>query len=230
MLDIDSLKSKAKNLAKQKATSFFDDQFPNMGVIPGVNRINNELEQQPFNWAGMLSKDALSRYKNLHKLGIQHKNFYGIRFYPYKDNLTKNVPLIEQESLTWLATDTNVPLIQLDTESKRVGHFTTNHVTGSQSPESTITFIETANNDITNSIKMLRNLVCRRDGTQALPAEYCFWLDVWTFNRKEGRDSAKSGTRSLVFISQANLETAAAESDALLIPITFTQARPFMGF
>lgn len=230
MLDIGGLANKAKNLAKQKATGFLSEQFPSMGVVMDMMGPPEKPEGSPYSWSGLLQQDALLHYKDLKKLGIQHKNLYAVRFHPYKNNATKEIALIAQENLTWLATDMSVPLVQLDSDTKKMGHHTVSHITGSQSPEITLTFIESENNDIMNSIRQLRNLTCRRDGTQALPSEYVFWLDVWMFGRKQGREYIKSASRCLVYISQATLDMAAAESDALLVPVTFTQSRQFMQF
>lgn len=230
MLDIKGLTSKAKNMAKQKATGFLGEQFPSMGVALDELEPKVKPEGSPYGWAGLLQQEALLKYRDLNKLGIQHKNLYAIRFHPYKDNATKNIALISQENLTWLATDLSIPLLQLDSDTKKVGHHSISHVTGSQSPELTLTFIESSNNDVMNSIRQLRNMMCRRDGTQALPSEYVFWIDICPFGRKQGREYMKSASRCLVYVSQATLDMAAAESDALLIPVTLTQARQFMPF
>lgn len=228
MLDISNLKEKAKTKAKQKVNSFLADQFPNMGATPGAGIAERRVEGQPYGWAGMTQQQALGKYNDLKALGIQHKSFYVVRFMPSNNTFAKNVPLLEMDNATWLATEVSAPIIQLDTESKKVGHYTINHVTGSQSPEITITFIETAENDVLNSLKAMRRFICKADGTQALPGEYCFFLDIWLYSRKEGWTKPKGGERFKVFISQANLELSSAESDALLIPITFTQSRRFM--
>jgi len=230
MLDIGGLASKAKNMAKQKATSFLADQFPGLGMVSDIPSLKPKPVNHPYGWLGMGQEEGLLKYKELKSLGIQHKNLYYVRLLPYKDNMTKTLPLLDEPNMVWLATELSAPIIQLDTESKKVGHHTMNHVTGSQSPEVTLTFIESDENHIMRSLKQMRRFICKNDGTQALPSEYCFWLDFWLYGRKEGLAEPKSAERFLVFISQANLDLAASESDALLIPITFTQSRRFMHF
>jgi hypothetical protein len=229
MLDIAGLTNKAKNLAKDKATNFFADQFPGLCLAEDIAP-KPKLDNHPYGWMGMSQQEGLSKYQELRKSGIQHKNLYFVRLIPYKDNMTKTLPLLDNPNMVWLATEISAPIIQLDTESKKAGHHTMNHVTGSQSPEVTVTFIENDENDLMNSLKKMRRFICKNDGTQALPSEYCFWLDFWLYGRKEGLAAPKSAERFLVFISQANLELAASESDALLIPVTFTQSRRFMPF
>lgn len=230
MLDIGGLTSKAKNLAKQKATGFLSDHFPGLGMAGEILAPKPKLDNHPYGWLGMGQQDGLLKYKELRSLGIQHKNLYYVRLLPYKDNMTKTLPLLEEPNMVWLATELSTSVIQLDTESKRAGHHTLNYVSGSQAPEITLSFIETDENHVMRSLKEMRRFICNLDGTQTLPSEYCFWLDFWLYGRKEGYMERKSAERALVFISQANLELSASESDALVIPITFTQSRRFIPF
>lgn len=230
MLDINGLKNKAVSLAKQKMNGFMTDEFPSMGI--GVGSLESGLPpEEGYHWAGMTQQRIYNLYGDLKSVGVQLKNLYIVRFMPIdKDNFANSVPLLQMDQASWLATDVSAPIIQLDTDSKKAGHFTINHVTGSQSPEITLTFIETANGDVRNSLKALRKFMCKQDGTMALPSEYCFNLDVWTYGRKDGWKKPTHSERFIVFISQANLELAAADSEALLVPITFTQHRRFMKF
>lgn len=235
MLDIDNLKQKARN----KATSLVDSHFPNMGTtgnIAGTAQAvqgavpTGEAIIEGYHWAGLSKAEIMGHYKNLHALGIQHKEYYLLRFRPYKNNVLRSLPLIENDLSGWLATEISLPILQLDTDTKRVGSYSMNHVTGRQAPELTITMIETADNMVLESIRQIQNVICKKDGTFGLPSQYSFWLEAWLYGRKNGLAHPKSMARYLCYPSQLNLDTSASDSGALTLPITFTQSRPFMQF
>ncbi|ENV88226.1 hypothetical protein ACE5JW_11765 [Acinetobacter radioresistens] len=227
MLDINQLKQKAAGKAKTAAKGFISDRLPNMGGLDlGTTATGNGPVN--LNWGGMPRDRFVGLYRDLYKLGIQHKSFYLVQFSAYRNNATRNLELVTNNLMPWLATELSVPLLQFDTDSKRMGHYNANHITGSQSPEITLTMIETKNNYVAHSLMQYAQLVCHVDGSYGLPAEYVMWMDLWLYNRDKGLAAPSFKSRYLVKATQASLELAASEGSALTIPITFSQARPFM--
>lgn len=229
MLDIDGLKNKARN----KATRLVGSQFPSMGVSADAQDLQDaaplgETVIEGYHWAGLSKAEIMSHYRNLHALGVQQKEYYLIRFRPYNNNALKGLPLFENYLSGWLATEISLPILQLDTDTKKVGSYSMNHVTGRQAPELTITMIETKDNMVLESIRQIQSVICKKDGTFGLPSQYSLWIDAWLYGRDKGVATPKSMARYLCYPSQLNLDTSASDSGALTLPITFTQSRPFM--
>lgn len=237
MLDIDGLKNKVLG----QASSFVDHQFPGLGAkakvlgqaAATVGQVSSALSDgfmtaEGYHWAGLSQREINAHYRNLHALGIQHKEYYILRFKPYLNNKIKNMPLIENELSGWLATEVSWPMLQVDTESKKIGSHSLNYVTGRQAPDLTISMIETEDNLVIKSMLAMRNAMCKVDGTFGLPSEHSFWIEMYLYGRKGGLAYPKSLARSLCYITQANLEMSSTDGGALVLPLTFTQARPFM--
>lgn len=230
MLDIDGLKKKTRN----KVTHLVDSHFPNMGTksrslsTDQSKEVTQSTIIEGYHWAGLTKSEIVGHYRNLHALGVQHKEYYIIRFKAYKDNDLKSIPLIENELSGWLATEISLPILHLDTDSKRIGNYSLNYVTGRQAPELTITMIETKDNLVLESIRQIQNVICPKDGTFGLPSQYSLWIEAYLYGRDQGIAYPKSVSRYLCYPSQLNLDTSANDSGALTLPITFTQSRPFM--
>lgn len=252
MLDIESLAAKAFQTAKLKTTKVLGDIFPNLGVsnFPEVSTSIESIASKSmqaaanfgvpmlngmdginygYDWAGLAKEQISAHYKDLAALGVQRKQHYVVKFTPYKNNLTRYLPIMDSELIGWLATDVSVPLLQLETESKKVGNHTINYVTGRSASEFTIGMIETKNLHVIRSLDGLENIVCRRDGTQYPPAAYAMWVDIILYDRDHGVNDPKVSKRILCYPSQANLDLNAAEDGALVIPITLTPCRGFMS-
>lgn len=241
MLDLDGLKNKAIG----KAASFIDHQFPGLGVkakvlgnaAAAVGQVANVLTgndpgfttPEGYHWAGLSKAEIRAHYQNLHALGVQQKEYYLIRFKPYKNNLLKDIPLIENELSGWLATDVSWPLLQVDSESKKVGNYSLNYASGRQAPEVTITMVETKDNLVLRSLLLMRNAMFPVDGTFNLPSEYCVWIEMYLYGRDQGLAYPKSMTRVLAYVSQSTLDMSATDGGALTLPLTFTPSRPFMN-
>ncbi len=228
MLDINGLKEKARN----KVTRLKDSHLPNMGVktfpLEDEKEITRKTIVDGYHWAGLTKAEIMGHYRNLHALGVQQKQYYIVRFKAYRDNALKGIPLIENELSGWLATEVTIPILQVETETKRVGNYSLNHVTGRQAPELTITMIETKDNLVLESIRQIQNIMCRKDGTFGLPSQYSLWIEAALYGRDQGNAYPKSISRYLCYPSQLNLDVSASDSGALTLPISFTQARPFM--
>jgi hypothetical protein len=230
MLDIDGLKEKVRN----KVTHLKDSHLPNMGaktypLEPEKGEITRKTIVEGYHWAGLTKAEIVGHYRNLHALGVQQKQYYIVKFKAYKNNALSSIPLIENELSGWLATEVTLPILQVENDTKRVGNYSFNHVTGRQAPEITITMIETKDNLVLESIRQIQNVMCNKDGTFGLPSQYSLWIEVYLYGRDQGIAYPKSVSRYLCYPSQLNIDTGAADSGALTLPITFTQSRPFMN-
>lgn len=179
-------------------------------------------------WAGKTSNEVLAHYKNLKSLGIQDKSFYLLNFSPYERNQTASIELINSKSLPYLATEVSFPILQADIESKKIGHFNSNYIAGQQTSEITLTMIETQKNSILRSITALKALTFNNDGTYNLASEYAFWVEIWLYSRARGAQYPTFKEKYLCAVTQATLDMESSSRDALTIPITLTQLRPFM--
>lgn len=229
MLDINGLKEKVRN----KVTHLKDSHLPNIGaktypLEPEKGEITRQTIVEGYHWAGLTKAEILGHYCNLHALGVQQKQYYIVKFKAYKNNALSSIPLIENELSGWLATEVSLPILQVESDTKRVGNYSFNHVTGRQAPEITITMIETKDNLVLESIRQIQNVMCNKDGTFGLPSQYSLWIEAYLYGRDQGIAYPKSVSRYLCYPSQLNIDTGAADSGALTLPITFTQSRPFM--
>lgn len=209
-----------------------DDYFPNMGT-KNLLMDNAPLESfyaDGYHWAGLKKSEILSHYKNLKALGVQQKEYYIVRFKAYKNNSLKDMPLIANPLSGWLATSVSWPILQVDSDTKRVGNYSYSHVTGRQMPDLTINMIETTDNLVLESIVLMRNAMFNKDGTFKAPSEYAVWAEMCLFNRTNGMANFQSRASALVYPSAAAIDVDASDKGALILPITFSRTRPFMPF
>ena len=214
-------------------SSQLDDHFPNMGtkILSGANQPADEASDfyhDGYHWAGLSKAEMVSHYSGLKALGVQQKEYYIVKFRPYKNNATKDVEFMANSLSGWLATSVSWPVLQVDTETKKAGNYSYSHITGRQFPEITMNFIETQKHLVLQSLAQLRNLTFNKDGTFKPPAEYAFWAEMTLYNRVDG--VAQSGTKvtALCCLSAATLDMDASDHGALIVPLTFTRLRPFM--
>lgn len=241
MLDLEGLTNKALG----KAASYIDAKFPSLGIAGKVlgdtvskagNVVNSLMPDntgfttaEGYHWAGLSKAEINAHYRNLHALGVQQKEYYIIRFKPYRNSVLRNIPIIENELSGWLATEVDWPLLNVESDSKKIGNYNLNYATGRQAPEINITMIETKDCLVMQSILQMRNTIFPQDGTFGLPSEYSLWVEMYLYGREQGIAYPKSATRALCYISQASLNTSASEGGALTIPLSFTPSRPFMN-
>jgi hypothetical protein len=225
------------------ALASIGDELPNMGkkissiastaksitsTAKALSSGDAGFEYGGYHWAGMQKSELVSHYKSLKALGIQHKEYYVVRFRPYRENKTKDIDLLSNVLSGWLATSVNLQLLQAETDSKKAGAFMLNFLTGKQATPITINMIETEGNLVTNSITKLASLMFKPDGTYGLPADYSFWVEVMLYSRANGRANYESGFKSLVYPTDVALDLDSADHSALTIPITLTPSRTFM--
>lgn len=183
-------------------------------------------------WAGFDAAAARSVYGDLRALGTQSKAHYIVEFTPLSTATNLNdLPLIQlgKKLGGLLVVEADYPIIALDTDAKKIGAFNINHITGFQAPEITLTFLETGENTITQSLLMWGRQIVNDDGTFNLPGSYGMYVDITMFDREygiSGRVDA-STSRFLVAPTMATNNLAANDPSPALLPVTFTQLRQF---
>lgn len=198
--------------------------------------------------------DAQKRVMAAHLLGYQLKCRYSVflRLYDEKSPMAdalmesdslmaRNLVLSGQLPVNWClrATDVRWPLAAMETESVKAGSMQINRITGSQSPEIEVTFLETRDSDFVKTLKAISNYMIgvkswHGSGLMPPPAEYALWLTIGLGQLPIG-DAAMKGdgiTESwsfLVALQSINLDASARETNTLMeIPVTFAQLDPYV--
>lgn len=189
-------------------------------------------------WAG-LSADKLSMvYRDLHPLGTLSSAHYMVELIPYNDKgPLSDVPLLHHlpnqqdhafwTMVPWLATQTSLPILNANTDSIQAGHFQQNYVTGNESGELSISFLDTREAHILRSARMIKDIMFRKDGTQSLPADYMMWLTISLFDRADRRRLPFKQTY-LVALQTANAELSADSQDPMILPLSFIKMYPML--
>lgn len=198
--------------------------------------------------------DAQKRVLATHLLGYQLKCKYSVFLRLYDERSPMVDALMESDSLmarnlvfsgqlpvNWglRATDVRWPLAAMETESVKAGSMQINRITGSQSPEIEVTFLETRDSDFVKTLKAISNYMIgvkswHGSGLMPPPAEYALWLTIGLGQLPIG-DTAMSGDgikeswSFLVALQSINLDASARETNTLMeIPVTFVQLDPYV--
>nr|WP_314367415.1 hypothetical protein [uncultured Acinetobacter sp.] len=195
-----------------------------MGRLDTISTRAN-LERQY--WAGHTAADASQVFSSLYDLGDIVKAHYIVKFSPYNDNDTKNLPLFDDELSSYLVTETNLPVLMATYNEVQIGGYYYRSLQTMSEPDLQMTLLETKDARILNSMRLWRELAVNDDGTFNLPAHYAMEVSIGVFGRGNGReDTAFERT----FIIGPNLaaidDLASSEFSSLEIPITMTPLRP----
>lgn len=160
-------------------------------------------------WSGMSPADAKRHYLELYDLGTLSTVHFGIDLQPLeRDSLIAraDLPIFRQTiKLPWLAQSIDLSVLDLQTDSVMLGHYTQNYITGNSSGELAIPFIETRQADILNSALLIKNIMLNKDGTQALPADYLMRLNIHIFDRNS-RSTKHFETEHIVALQTSGLQ------------------------
>lgn len=187
-------------------------------------------------WGGMYSHEALQQILALHDVGVGHlrKSHYIVKFRPFWDNgqvaaLTKanQLPLLDQSYMGWLVTSTDLSLIDAQTDSVQAGHYQHNHVTGNASNEITMTMLENKNGDVLKSADVIKNIMFAKDGTQAVPADYMFYVSIGLFDWSN-RKKVVFEKEQLVCLQSEKVDLAAGNKEVLDVQMVFTKMYPML--
>lgn len=181
-------------------------------------------------WFGHTATEYGQIQKDLYGLGQILSSSYFVTFEPYEENALKYNELFKGKLLGYLATETNIPLIQANFEAVQVGGRQINQLTGMTEPEIQLTMLETGIGTISNSMLNWGRLMVNKDGTFNPPASYAGRITVGLFHSKFGLDVKPVSRSFIVAPSNAMIEALSGMnvSEALQIPITLTVLRDFM--
>ena len=189
-------------------------------------------------FAGMAAKDAQNYLTNLVKFGQLHRCHYLISMQPY---LAKNAFLdtemqellgssLDDDKAIWhLVTQTNLPIMQTDTDSVKAGSFSVNRITGQQPSEIQMTFLDTGDGLILNAMNAAKNAKFLPSGLQRVPAQTAIRVRVKLFNRA-WREAIAYSSDFLVEVQAVEpLSLAGNDGSPVEVQVTFMQLDPFMN-
>lgn len=196
--------------------------------------------------------DARARFLKAHQLGYQLKCKYTINLSLYDRGGALRNALANAGSMlavdgsdgemppemTLRATDVRWPLASMDSDTVKAGSMTTNRITGSQSPEIEVTFLEGSEADFARTFQVISDftLGVGKNGATGLmrsPAEYALWLTIslgqLPMSSKNRADRIVQSWSYLVALQNINLDMAARDTNTLMeIPATFVRLDPYM--
>lgn len=198
-------------------------------VTAKMETISTQASQNK-RWFGHTAEEFKQLQQDLYGLGsILAANYY-VKFESYKNDNLSGLPILADDLTGYLATETNLPLMQANFEQVQVVTMQVNHLTGISEPELQLTFLETADGRISNSMLDWRDLMINPDGTINPPASYAGRITIGLFSKDFGLDMRPVERQFLIAPSLASIDSLAgmAVSEGLMIPVSLTVLRNFM--
>lgn len=193
----------------------------------------------PKLFGGMDAYDAKQQLQQLIDYGQMHKCHYVVAMTPYlADGVFKNTAMsellgntLDDDKAIWcLVTQTNLPIMQTDTDSVKAGAFQVNRITGLQSTEIQMTFLESGEGLITKALQTARDAKFVGNGLQRPPAQTAIRLRIGMFTRSGGRTDIQIKEEYLVEVQGVDpLSLAGNDGSPAEVVVTFGQLDPFMG-
>lgn len=207
-----------------------------VGVSVGIKFANDRL------WGGLTAAEAEKHLNQLINQGYLHKCHYVVSMVLYaEDSPIRDVwpsflhaRSFDDDRLYWhLVTQTNLPIMQTDTDSVKAGSFSVNRITGQQSSEIQMTFLVDATGKLLKAFRDAKNVKFLPNGLQRPPAQTAIRLRIALFGAKKGRFTPGE----LYFTEEYLVEVQAVEPLSLAgndgspveVQVTFMQLDPFMG-
>ena len=218
-----SMTDKVNNLAKNASRDAKGRVSAVMDTITVTAKSNKR-------WFGHSANEFKQLHADLYSLGqILASNFF-IEFEVYQGNEASVLPIFDDNLTGYLATETNIPLLQAEFESVKIGPFQANHLVGVSEPELQVNFQETADGRISNSMLLMRNLMVNPDGTINPPASYAIRIKVGLFSKDFGLDDRPIQRSLIVAPTLASIDALSGGgfSEITQVPISFTVLRNFM--
>jgi len=198
-------------------------------VTAKMETISTQASQNK-RWFGHTAEEFKQLQQDLYGLGsILAANYY-VKFESYKNDNLSGLPILADDLTGYLATETNLPLMQANFEQVQVVTMQMNHLTGISEPELQLTLLETADGRISNSMLDWRDLMINPDGTINPPASYAGRITIGLFSKDFGLDMRPVERQFLIAPSLASIDSLAgmAVSEGLMIPVSLTVLRNFM--
>jgi hypothetical protein len=201
-----------------------------------ANPVNAEMQtiritgNKNKRWFGHTAEEFKQLQQDLYGLGsILAANYY-VKFESYKKHNLSGLPILADNLTGYLATETNLPLMQANFDQVQFVTMQVNHLTGISEPELQLTLLETADGRISNSLLDWRDLMVNEDGTVNPPASYAGRITIGLFSKDFGLDMRPFERQFLIAPSLASIDSLSgmSVSEGLHIPVTFTVLRNFM--
>lgn len=188
-------------------------------------------------WFGGDAKDAYARYRNLYDLGAILQCQYAVHVYDIfniQDRADVVIPWFAGSfPMSWLATEVDLSLGSLETESYHAGAYQAAYVTGQTSSSIDVTFIETRNMDISKSYQACKNLATPKDGTVNEPKKYAFRLTLNVFGNNPRNYQGNEvlpifEIDHIVCVKEANISlSSSGRSEIIKINVVFEKLVPY---
>lgn len=241
--NIKSMVGEAQNLvadAKAKAEGFISDaknlKKQANSLVSGISNGNvldvlTSTALQNKRWFGHTSAEYKQIQADIYALGqILTANFFVI-FESYKNDNLESIPLVaESKTYCYLATESNIPLLNANFDVIQAGAVQINHFTGINLQELQLNMLETGDGMIANSLLAWLSKMINDDGSINPPASYAGRVTVGVFSKDFGLD-VKPIQRSFIVAPSASMIdslNSMGVSEVLQIPITLTVLREFM--
>lgn len=241
--NVKNLVSEAQNFvaeAKIQAEGFRNDvksmKKQVNSLVSGISNGNamevlTSTAMQNKRWFGHSSAEYKQIQADIYDLGqILTANFY-VFFESYKNNNLASVPMVNNsKTYCYLATETNIPLINANFDTIQAGAVQINHFTGIVLQELQINMLETGEGIISNSLLTWLSLMINEDGSVNPPASYAGRVTVGVFSKDFGLDVKPIQRSFLVAPSASMIDSlnSMGVSEVLQIPMTLTVLRGFM--
>lgn len=202
----------------------------------GVSYIEGAVVKRLY--AGMGAKDAQDYLGKLIKLGQLHRCHYLVSMQPYLPQHAfvdtemqelLGASLDDDKAIWHLVTQTNLPIMQTDTESLKAGSYSVNRITGQQPSDIQMTFLDTGDGLILNAMNAAKNAKFLVNGLQRVPAQTAIRLRIKLFNRI-WREAISYSSDFLVEVQAVEpLSLAGNDGSPVEVQVTFMQLDPFMN-
>lgn len=223
------------NLAGQGARHFKNNMMVDSHLSGLVNQVSAQAQkmgEQP--WFGGNAKQAYERYRNLYDLGAILQCEYAVHVHDiFNIQAGVRIPWFAGSfPMSWLATEVDLSLGSLDTESYHAGAYQAAYVTGQSSGTIDVTFIETRNMDISKSYQMCRKLACPKGGVVNEPKKYAFELILTVFGKNARNYQAHLTNpifevRHIVCVKEAGISlSSSGRSEIIKVNVVFEKLVP----
>lgn len=221
----------------QASNDYFADETANTNKTTEVTdygiitRATPKLTGVPTHF-GLTAAEAMRVYRTLYSYGSLLACSYGV-FLEDVFNIGKGrIKWFEPPFLlSWLASDVELSLGSMETDSYKAGSYQMNYVTEQSSDTMSVTFIETKNADIIKSYEACKKLATPKDGTVNEPAKYAFKLTVMLFNERRNLKNPVHKKNFIVGVKEASVSLQSSGRDEIVkVQVTFSKLAPYALF
>lgn len=176
----------------------------------------------PYDPDGALAEEEINLYSP-YELGMLLYSDFDIT--PQKQ--LGKIPLLDPDFTTvpFLCSSVDVPIIEANSDSANIGHYQLNYLTGNATEEITFNMIETRNGAMANSAKAIKEIMFKKDGTQAVPKDYLIVATVYAYDR-HARSLDIFEVNYLLALKTTTLALDVENRAGSVVPLTFLKMFP----